>query len=1350
MQKILKSYLRRLTNLTASNRSLMLLRAASNQFVDLHDFNYTQGESSFGIINQLMGRKQSIDICPIQDARDEHTNKLSLKIKRLQRIERFIHEERGSMDLYVGWPFLRGKFSDGTAIRCPLMFFPVELDQKNEKWVLEQREEVNTTLNKSFLQAYAYFNKVKLSEDLLERVFDDFDTDSTVYRTAMYQLFKESPVEINFNPEIFSDNLHSFQSFTKKEFEDSMHDGEIKLFPEAVLGIFPQAGSHLVPDYLELIDGNKIPDLESFFAMRTKLEENSESINAQPSFLDRVKEEKIIAPYRLDAFQENALKAVKKGNSIVVQGPPGTGKSQLICNLIADSIAEGKKVLLVSQKRAALDVVYNRLEEKGVAQFSGLVHDFKNDRKALYDKISTQIEGIPEFIQRNNRLDIIQLERNFLQSSRNTDRISEELEEFRFALFDESESGLSVKELYLSSDRQGPVVNMRQEYRHFTFDVVEGFERKLDEYFTYAGKFNQTSYLLKNRKPFIGYGLQELRNMQDILDDIPKYINQLNKEVESVIGENIDFEECLYLLEREEKVEELIEILSDVEVYQYFQIMSKYSAKETNLLWLSNIERVLLDCFRGDGLESSLASGELGHFHEILHKAMEARKNPIEYLKWRLFSKDKYLVKRLLVSNGIKNDKKGFKTLVNRIDNRLNIEHNITTLREKKWIENIPKEYNKLAFQSWFHSQKEALKAKKIFLELRNFKEYFTPSNLHFDEFKEKLDGLYKVLKHIPEHKSKWLQYYSSQQISNITNDNNLSYRLSELLNKDFDALCEFDTLTTSFKSDEYSIVEKISISDDVTGPEQAIKLFQNSIRMAWIDHIEAKYPILRSTASMKFHKMVSELQQSVQDKYDVSADILLLRAREGTYQNVEYNRLNNMVTYRDLLHQVTKRRRVWPLRKLLSHFHEEIFDLLPCWMASPESVSAIFPMEQIFDLVIFDEASQCFSEKGIPAMYRGKQIVIAGDAKQLRPNDLYQVRWEEDETDEKEPNMDEDLALTVDSLLEMASPFLMNIALSGHYRSQSLDLIDFSNRHFYDGKLSMLPDKKVADRNDPAINYIKVNGIWENNTNRKEAEKVIELIDGIMKASPDKSIGVVTFNAKQQNHILDELEQHMADNGKTLPKSIFVKNIENVQGDEKDIIIFSTAYAKDLSGRLVMQFGSLNAEGGENRLNVAITRAREKIYVVSSITPGQLKVDGTKNMGPKLLKEYLKYALEVSNGKYRPVIKPDVSHSPKWFLKSRIREMTTNTIEDVTMSDEMPFADISVKQKDNYLGLIMTDDDLYYQALSVKEAHVYTPHIFGIKNWKYREIYSREFWQDPDQVSENIMRFINQNISQQ
>src|SRR5690606_34287429 len=161
--------------------------------------------------------------------------------------------------------------------------------------------------------------------------------------------------------------------------------------------------------------------------------------------------------------------------------------------------------------------------------------------------------------------------------------------------------------------------------------------------------------------------------------------------------------------------------------------------------------------------------------------------------------------------------------------------------------------------------------------------------------------------------------------------------------------------------------------------------LVQNSLRLAWIEHIEAKHPNLRAVSSLKMEKQRDELMALVDEKRKLSHDILLLRARERVYENVEYNRLNNRITYRDLYHQVTKKKKIWPLRKVIADFHQELFNVMPCWMVSPESASAIFPMASLFDLVIFDEASQCFAERGIPAMYRGKQLVIAGDDMQLK-----------------------------------------------------------------------------------------------------------------------------------------------------------------------------------------------------------------------------------------------------------------------------------------------------------------------------------------------------------------------------
>ena len=221
MHKILKSYLRRLTNLTGNNKSLVLLRLVATQFADLHAFDFASGQTSFSVIQDLIERKSKITLCPVVDSRDENSNKLSASLKKINRTNNFIYEESGSKDLYVGWPFVQGKLMDGTAIRCPLLFFPVELISDEKNWYLKQREEVNITLNKSFLLAYSHFNDVKIDDDLVERVFEDFDTDSTVFRTSLYQLFKESPVEINFNSENFADQLRSFREYKKPDFEQA-------------------------------------------------------------------------------------------------------------------------------------------------------------------------------------------------------------------------------------------------------------------------------------------------------------------------------------------------------------------------------------------------------------------------------------------------------------------------------------------------------------------------------------------------------------------------------------------------------------------------------------------------------------------------------------------------------------------------------------------------------------------------------------------------------------------------------------------------------------------------------------------------------------------------------------------------------------------------------------------------------------------------------------------------------------------------------------------------------------------------------------------------------------------------
>ncbi len=1338
MRKILQSYLRKLTNLTSNNRSLLLLRLASEQFVDVHDFDFTLGKPSFHIINDLIAQKAKIPLCQIMDSRDYNNNNLSMSLKKLQRLDQFVFQERGGKDLYVGWPFVHGKFGDGTLVRCPLLFFPVAVEAEQKNWVLVPRTDVNITLNKTFLLGYAYYNKISLDEDLIERVFDDFDKDSTVFRTALYELLRDSKVEVNFNPDNFTDKLTGFAPFLKDKFELGHETGKLKLMTEAVLGIFPQNGSYMVPDYLKLIEENTLDSLEEFFVGKTNLEDVVDKV--EYSYVSKIKEEQTFTPFAIDAFQENALKTVKNGHSLVIQGPPGTGKSQLICNLVSDFIARGKKVLVVCQKRAALDVVHQRLSEKDLGAFVALVHDFKNDRKEIYEQLASQIEKLDEYKRKNNSLDAIQLEREFTQVSRKIDQMSEELEEFKHALFDDKECGKSVKELYLSSDLKAKTVTLKQEYKYFTFDKVDAFLRKIGYYVSYSSKFKHEEYPWVDRVSFSHFGVAELGRVKELITEIIKFNQALATRSKETLGEALSFEECRDMLERRGQVKEMFSLINDKVVYETFVHMTAFPDGETDSLWLANNERILMECYRGLGPELSTPASELGRLQEVLERGRKARKNLFRWLRWKFFSKDKLFISRVLVANNLESSKAGFAELMVMVDSRLNLEHNLTKLRTSAWILNPPNAISKIDLQNWFFFVRRAINAKMIFSSLRPVAKVVNPKNYSFEELKELTERSFAALEEIPLKWEQWQGYFTGKQIKMIIGKNGYADKLRKSLDKDFDSLVEYDKLLDSILPYETQILEKLEEMSPEWDEGEWREVFINSLHLQWIDHIETKYPILRAVSSLRLDTLTKELQEAVLLKNQLSSDILLLRVREKTYSDVEYNRLNNPITYREIQHQVTKKKRIWPIRRLLAHQADEAFKLIPCWLTSPEAASAIFQLDEIFDLVIFDEASQCFVENGLAAMYRGKQVVVSGDDKQLQPNDLYRIRWEQSEEEEE-------MALEADSLLSLARQHLSQVSLQGHYRSRSLDLIDFSNHHFYKGKLQLVPHFDVINDPKPAISYEKVEGIWENSRNEIEAEKVIEIVVESLKKWPDKSIGVVTFNSSQQSHISDLLDEYQANNGKQLPQSLFVKNIENVQGDERDIIIFTIAYAPDIKGKLQMKFGSLNLDGGENRLNVAVTRAKEKIFVVSSILPHQLTVEGSKNEGPKMLRKYLEYAFTVSNGDFRPYAPKEKSFSKDWYLKSRLVKWLEGIqqMQGVEMTEDLNFADLTLKKRQDFLGLIFTDDDTYYNSISPKEAYVYRFILLHDKKWRSRQVYSREFWIDPEGAEERLFKFIGQ-----
>ncbi|MBR2343336.1 MAG: DUF4011 domain-containing protein [Clostridia bacterium] len=470
----------------------------------------------------------------------------------------------------------------------------------------------------------------------------------------------------------------------------------------------------------------------------------------------------------------------------------------------------------------------------------------------------------------------------------------------------------------------------------------------------------------------------------------------------------------------------------------------------------------------------------------------------------------------------------------------------------------------------------------------------------------------------------------------------------------------------------------------------------------------------------------------------------------------------------KNYLFQISKKQKLWPVRRTMEEYGELVLSLFPCWLLSPENVSNLLPLtKNLFDIVIFDEASQVFIENTIPSIYRGKSIVVAGDDKQLRPSATFMKRYLGADPEDIEDNSVA-AALEVDSLLDLAVARYESASLTYHYRSRHEELIAFSNAAFYSSGLQIAPNISKNRRTRPIERY-KVDGQWINRRNTAEAKQVVELVAEILKKRKNnESIGIITFNSDQQAHINDMLdlysrdnadfrsamlkERHRVENGEDT--SIFVKNLENVQGDERDIIIFSVGYAKNEEGKVYTSFGSLSQEGGENRLNVAITRARSKIIVVTSIEPEELRVEGSKHEGPRLLRKYLTYVRAVAASRYdeantilSELSPPERALDRIQTTRADVEEQIKERLEKLGYTVDTRLGGVSSrislavydKDTDRYLVGVELDRDAFLGSSSTLERDVYKPRFLAARGWEVLRVWCRDWWLSPNKVIKSI-----------
>ncbi len=566
----------------------------------------------------------------------------------------------------------------------------------------------------------------------------------------------------------------------------------------------------------------------------------------------------------------------------------------------------------------------------------------------------------------------------------------------------------------------------------------------------------------------------------------------------------------------------------------------------------------------------------------------------------------------------------------------------------------------------------------------------------------------------------------------------------------------------------------------------------QQILNFAYVNakNLSSYNDILSSLLLVRIYHEVTLCEEEYKDKLaklldfgNITSTIYTLKEQQLAIANTlcagksskEYETLYNTAkNNKDYLYQISKKQKFWPIRRCMEQYSDFILSLFPCWLLSPENVSSLLPLTKgLFDLVIFDEASQVFIESTIPTIFRGKNIVVAGDAKQLRPSQTFMKRYLG-----ADPELQDDLsvqaALEVDSLLDLAVARYESANLTYHYRSRHRELIDFSNEAFYNSGLQIAPNISENLKSRP-IERHKIKGLWANRRNEAEAKHVVSVLKEISKTRKnDETIGIITFNSDQQTCIADMIDKMAAkdpefrsfiikesnrkENGEDI--SLFIKNLENVQGDERDIIIFSIGYAPNESGKLYTNFGSLSAEGGENRLNVAITRAKTKVIVVTSIEPEELKIENSKHLGPKLLKEYLMYVRAVANGDEEETMavlaRLHQGDSKKQELigigtieeqmKERLQRLGYKVKTKLGNKNSRISLAVYDEESDRYLIGIELDTDAFASGAPLLERDVFKPRFMQSRGWSILRIFSRDWWISPAKVIKTIAAVAEKN----
>ena len=856
---------------------------------------------------------------------------------------------------------------------------------------------------------------------------------------------------------------------------------------------------------------------------------------------------RLCCPMSADSSQLAAILYSALGKTFVLHGPPGTGKSQTITNLIAHNLSLGRRVLFVSEKKAALDVVYNRLARLGLAPFCLQLHSNKTGKADVYAQFAEALkagEGAPS----GDRGAAVE----------EMEALRRQLDGYVRALHRETVSGFTPYDLFSR--------------------LVRG-EIAEDASFAVKGSARETTAADYERAMRAIASAAEMR--QGIGSDAVKALARVKPFAWSPGAESRLAEEAARLAaELRAAAAELAAAGGAADdaarfLKKYFSFLKEARAFERNV-----------------GAEYDLQA-----LREMPVRELRRRMAEIDgsFVLTRMF-KERSLVRSYasIAKNGAL-DRVRLREAVKMASNLQAADEELAGLEPRaKELLNAGFEPAKADPDGWMAARAKA--------ELRIEKACAAAGDVIAAEngglAPEKAGALADEADGIAAHakgnlRQAFMYFEARREIPAI------AAAAAAALDGD-------DAPDGAALAERFSKAFQFKLLDEVMDGEPEFGFFQGLKREAQI----ARFRELdEKCAALAKKSLLATLSARIPRNDG--------RARRGDTSELGL-----------LMHECGKKIRQKPVRQMLAETPTLMPAIKPCFLMSPLSVAQYLPVDAAFDLVVFDEASQIPVWDAIGVIARGRQLIVVGDPKQMPPTSFFQKGADEEAEAE-------DLESILDECLHAGVP---SSFLGWHYRSRHESLIAFSNQRYYEGGLQIFPAASLSDR--LGVSFVHVpDGVYDasgSRTNRREAETVADFVMRWM-ADPKcagKSIGVVTFSEAQRDLVEDLVDERRSEHPELEARfaeqegePFFVKNLENVQGDERDAIVFSVGYAPDANGKFNMVFGPLGNQGGERRLNVAITRAKEKIVVISSIHGRQIDVDRISRQGPADLRAFLEYA---------------------------------------------------------------------------------------------------------------------------